>query len=765
MKKVLLFILTFSVIVASQDWFEPQNLNYSISGLDDVNLTWDRPAGAKAATLIEYNIYRNGDPLDVVSESVTAYDDIDVSSGSYYYNVTGVYVSPDGESLFSDTCWVEIVHDPQYWAPGSPSAETQGRHAIDLSWYTPYNQVHFLEEDWESGGFASSWIQRRSTEFPPEQRAFQTAAVNDPKWFEEDGTVLGSEYVHGGSYSAAINYDAPGYTWLFSPVINYFSPANLRYWEWVTGDSVLNRYTKYHVVLYTGDFSENKPADNCYIEASFTIDQSNENKYGTEVLMQTAASISVPYRLAFVFEQSNGFEMALDDIDLFATDMQIGFEVYRDEIKIAETVGTYYSDTDFADGDNEYYVKTKFIDGGTSIASDRATAFIYANPAPGYLTGVLNNDQVDLSWYAPLHQPPHWFGFTDDMFESYFDYIDGMTGTWAERRTLFTASGLGTGYAYPFTLDSLSAAFYDSGTGWTDQYFQYEVWTTNYAGTADSTIWQSTDQAAVSGSWHTAAIPSQLTMNWGWYVSLHVNNDGTPSSFVNVGPDNDHSTVYYGGDGTYTAGWYSITFGDSPGDWAILCFGQGAVDEWYYNKAEAPEEKLTLAPNGILKGTVKPGLNAAADNSKALVRYNIYIDGSFLDYTTNTYYTYAPIYPTKSDSEFWVTAVYSDPAGESDPSNSYFVSIWPYINPILPPIIWNDGTYIYIEWGLVSGATGYNVYASEDPYGIFTYQGYTTVSPYSELISQSKKFYYITATDEVKKAPAKIVIKDEKQSK
>ena len=51
MKRILTIILIFAGLLVSQDWPEPENVNGFITSLDDVIVTWDRPTGAKVATL------------------------------------------------------------------------------------------------------------------------------------------------------------------------------------------------------------------------------------------------------------------------------------------------------------------------------------------------------------------------------------------------------------------------------------------------------------------------------------------------------------------------------------------------------------------------------------------------------------------------------------------------------------------------------------------------------------------------------------------
>ena len=755
----------------ADEWPPPTNLQGSLANLDDVNLTWERPAGVKYGMLTGYNIFRSGVLIGSVSPSTITYDDYDLSSGTYRYTVKAAYTTPDGESFHSNTCEMNIVIDQNYPPPAAPYSQTQGRHSIDISWVTPFCGAIFFLSDFEYADLASEWHHERTVDYPPTGRKisgkidnFTKADITDG-WFSCDPSSFsgnGQTYIHSGNYSMAIDRTSPDHTWVLSPAFTIStSDAALQFWHWISGSSPDVKLTTTYVDLYTGDFTEINPSLYLTEIAAFTgIDETTRNLYDSLVTVDLSA-FTGEYRIAWIYKYTDGYETAVDDIVIGSTNGgPAEYEVYRNGSYAATITETSWSDTGFADGLNEYYAKAVYPT-GTSIASDRTSAYIYANPAPGFLNGILaaNQQDVDLSWYAPLHLPPHWFGYIDDTFEDYFDnfYDMGLTGTWAERRTVFTASGLGTGYTYPFTVDSLAAAFYEGDNYWTSPNFTYEIWTTNQAGSADSTISISPTLTAVSGYYTTWMLDRQYTMKWGWYVSLHVNDDGTPSSLVNVLTDGtqSHSAVYYGGDGTYSPGWYNITFGGDYSDWAIICFGQGAEPTWYYNKNEQPEEKLTLAPNGILKGSVKPDLNATAENSKALVHYNIWRNGSNVGTTANTYFTdeSVPAAPAEGH-EYWVTAVYSDPSGESAPSESVY--IYGGFPPPPPPyelFISSAGTNITLSWDAVAGATGYYIYSSSDPYGTYSLAGSATENSWTTPASESKKFYYITATDELKKPP------------
>ena len=71
--------------------------------------------------------------------------------------------------------------------------------------------------------------------------------------------------------------------------------------------------------------------------------------------------------------------------------------------------------------------------------------------------------------------------------------------------------------------------------------------------------------------------------------------------------------------------------------------------------------------------------------------------------------------------------------------------------PPPPPRLYMEisGTDLILSWDVVIGATGYNIYSSSDPYGIFTIEHSTTELTWTTPLA-TKKFYYYVGTDEMK---------------
>ncbi|NOR46240.1 MAG: hypothetical protein GQ534_11695 [Candidatus Delongbacteria bacterium] len=80
-----------------------------------------------------------------------------------------------------------------------------------------------------------------------------------------------------------------------------------------------------------------------------------------------------------------------------------------------------------------------------------------------------------------------------------------------------------------------------------------------------------------------------------------------------------------------------------------------------------------------------------------------------------------------------------------------------------PPVTTLSGDSLTLSWNSATGATGYNIYESDDPYGTFSYVASTTATSWQTEATEDKKFYYVTSTNSNKsEAKETIFVKEEK---
>jgi|GEM_PF-1076828 len=316
-----------------------------------------------------------------------------------------------------------------------------------------------------------------------------------------------------------------------------------------------------------------------------------------------------------------------------------GYEVFRNGISAAMITGAdnvAWTDYGFSDGENFYYVRTLYPSSNFSIPTPSVTVRIDADPNPGYLSGKFDqlNSDIDLEWYQPYMKPPIWYSYYDIATST--TTIDKVWDAAPKRRVIF---GSELGYNYPVTIDSIGAYFYErSDKPWSTDRFAIRIIALGNESLPDTVLWEALNQTAVSGEFYKIKLPVSIVRTKGWAVEIEAEGTttGDPGNLAGPTPDGKvHSFFYNTLNSSYDS--YMLTAG-VPAEYAILSFVESAE--------EPPIEK-------------------------ALISYNVYRNTVFIGNTSNKYFTDAD--PT-SDNDYYVTAVYDNPAGESGISNVINVS-------------------------------------------------------------------------------------------
>lgn len=136
--------------------------------------------------------------------------------------------------------------------------------------------------------------------------------------------------------------------------------------------------------------------------------------------------------------------------------------------------------------------------------------------------------------------------------------------------------------------------------------------------------------------------------------------------------------------------------------------------------------------------------------SEGALSYTIMVDNNSdfgtpeINITTN-FNEFTPASDLASGTYFWKVSA-SNLMGTSDYSSTWSVTL--NAPPPPPPggiMIEQNLPGLILQWNDVEGATGYDVYSSDDPYGTFNFEISVTISEYEINSVNSKKFYYIVA--------------------
>ncbi len=99
-----------------------------------------------------------------------------------------------------------------------------------------------------------------------------------------------------------------------------------------------------------------------------------------------------------------------------------------------------------------------------------------------------------------------------------------------------------------------------------------------------------------------------------------------------------------------------------------------------------------------------------------------------------------------------ITVASNDPDEPSKVLPVQFVVNQPTVIPGVPSNIVTSvvGTDLVIDWDAAADATSYDVYASDDPYGTFTFVTNVSTNQYSAPYSEAKKFWYVVSRNATK---------------
>ena len=634
-------------------WAPPQNLQCTIEDLENVNMQWEW-IDSDWLILSRFDILLDGKLIDSVPDSVMSYYFEGVCVGKHTFTAEAVfgieyypewYSSPAGETL-------EILPDENFPVPyftQEASVELYNRQKVGLAWAKPFIGTEYLSEGFEESQgtyemVTGIWTQKGSYNFPPDSLSDLTDA--GWKYISRNGGTFYEQYVYEGYWAAYCEVFAPPTD---IPYVSLISRDEIE----LTGNPVISFWLRSYysdaeiqIISYSGDFTETDPSN--YIELIATIKPDTLDTWEYK-------HVSLPegtYRIGIVKDTNSGGSV-IDNMflgsDTYPNGNQpVSYNIYRNGVLLNNipVSGLYeqYEDDNFTENDNEYFIRAVYPT-GLSLKSASTTAYIDVNPVPHYLTGIYNNtnDKVDLSWYYPGHYPPHWFGFKYDTdTPSFF-----LWGSASYLRSCFT--NYDPAYfdmTFPIHIEKVSASFFEDvghDNYWTSDQFRFEIgvgsfWDENIVYTSP---WLTADPDGESVE-HT--LSEILTVNDCWYVSVVPGDmlSGTPSLMTN-----DHKRTYdetefhsyrYTSNTPTSSGYTSSLYFE---DFSILCYG--------YN------DQPLITKN------------------KGLDSYNVYKNGAFLDNTAEK--NYADANPLSGETTYYVTAVYSDPPGESAPSNVVMVTI------------------------------------------------------------------------------------------
>jgi hypothetical protein len=352
-----------------------------------------------------------------------------------------------------------------------------------------------------------------------------------------------------------------------------------------------------------------------------------------------------------------------------------GYNVYRYGVNIGYVAAptTTYIDPDLSPGTYEYYVKAVY-DEGESPASNTATVIIEgaALPAPTNLTGpasVTTGNPINLAWQAPADG--EWLQWDAGVNNgNAIGLTNGGTFSVASRwmpADLTNYSG--------FYLQKINFFPNDAAATYT-----IKVWT----GPNGST--QVYSQAVTSfmvEQWNEVILTTPVQINaatdfWFGYETTH--GAGTFPAGTDDGPaiQNKGDMILTGGSwaSLYVLTGGSLNYNWNLAGWVSIFESDATTSEPVLIEMTPASAPVSLSESGSTGISVKMPENSI----KALDGYNVYRNGVKINTAIVVPTNYTDVVNMSGLYTYYVTAVYSNPAGESGPSNEHVVDVETSIN-------------------------------------------------------------------------------------
>jgi len=251
---------------------------------------------------------------------------------------------------------------------------------VTISWPSLTTEIKWAE-GFEGGVWPpTNWELKKSTAL---DGTLEALVDGDKGWFHCDETQFQSEgrdYIKSGDYSAAIAYDAPGFNWLISPEMQITNGDQLEFGVWYKNGEADDG------IFYHTNFRVMVKADDVWTEALYYTKGASSNQYETAVTVDLSAYDAKTVQLAFVYEFTDGWQLAIDDVKV-VNDASKGLNadfgklnIYRDDVvvhEVSDKSQTQWMDMGLETDEYKYYVTYVNGEGSESFPSDEHVVRAY----------------------------------------------------------------------------------------------------------------------------------------------------------------------------------------------------------------------------------------------------------------------------------------------------------------------------------------------------------------------------------------------------
>ena len=390
------------------DLFPPTNLTFTLDNVRDVTLNWNAPA----ADVVSYKIFK--DNLEIADIEAITYADYDLVNGSYTYFVKAIYAEGISSPSNSVTANIQVTN-----APDNVTASVYNGNNVLITWNAPYqNETAFI-------------IYKDGEEYALITDASQT------EYHDENLTNASYSYTLRAVYDNLVSVEtAPVYALVenaVTPEIITGSVENRTVtfsWNDLTSWGELVNYTIYRNGVEVNDtsdtfFSQTELPNGQYsygVIANFTFGSSEISELfeATVVIANPVTSLET--------------EVDYDDVTLtwlapVDTGLFQHYSVERDNSVIGTTVNNTFTDENLSNGSYEYKV-TAVFDGASATSDPVSASVLIAHPLENIVLTPTENSML-LTW----NNPADMAGFVNNLIyrdevliatldETHLSYLD-----------------------------------------------------------------------------------------------------------------------------------------------------------------------------------------------------------------------------------------------------------------------------------------------------------------------------------------------------
>jgi len=327
-----------------------------------------------------------------------------------------ITVTLNGDSELSATHTVVVRPGVADVAPLKGFNATANYNNVKVSWSSLSAEAKYLEgfegEAWPPAGWESKYSATLDGEL------VDPSAEEDQQWFLCDkNTFSDPQYVQFGEYSSAISYGSKEFNWLITPEQQIVDGDKLSFWLWYFNDD-----------SYFSNFRVMVKADGQWNEELFYTEGSPTNTYQSEVVVDLSGYANKTVRIAFVYEYSDGYEVAIDEVSIIGatTKNQIDdfgkINIYRDDVVVKEVTDpqtTEWTDENLETGEYRYYATFVNNNGAESFPSKTVNIVSYKSLNLPYSQ---NFESTYADWLFSDEQFEFKAGVTADFDNEFFQF-------------------------------------------------------------------------------------------------------------------------------------------------------------------------------------------------------------------------------------------------------------------------------------------------------------------------------------------------------